>query len=57
MGAVKQWQMQQAERAHEREILDWYYQRTRRRARKVTARMIEDYELSQAFEHAVAKDD
>jgi hypothetical protein len=57
MGLVKQWMMEEAEREREQNILRWHYERTGRRARKVTARMVDDYELDEAFEHAMSKDD
>jgi len=57
MGIVKAWLLEQAEREYEEQILEWNYERTGRRARKVTSKMLEDYELDQAFEHAMSKDD
>ena len=57
MGLVKQWMMEQAEREYEEDILQWYYERTGRKVKTVTSRMVEDYELDQAYEHAMSKDD
>ena len=57
MGAVKQMMLEQAEREYEARIREWYFERTGRRARKITSRMVEDFELDEAFEHAMAKDD
>ena len=56
MGVMKQWLLEEAEREYEEEIRQWYYHRTGRRPRKITSRMVEDFEFEEAWEHAMSKD-
>ena len=57
MNLVTDWQLEQAEAEHEQDILDWYYERTGKRYKRVTVRMEEYYEMEMALEHAMSKDD
>jgi hypothetical protein len=56
MGAVKQMEIEEANREHIREVREW--QRSSKRRRRMTfAQAEEEYELEQAFLHALEKDD
>ena len=49
--------MEQAENEREEEIRQWWFERTGRKPRKITARMEEEYEFAEAMAYAMSKDD
>ena len=57
MGMVKAWLMEQAEKERDQEILDWWNESYGENRKKVTGRMIEEYEQYEWFSHAMSKDD
>jgi hypothetical protein len=59
MGLVKQMMIEEAEREREQECRDWYFAKTGKHIHNGAhlARVWSDFELDEAFEHAMTKDD
>jgi hypothetical protein len=58
MGLVKQWQMEQAEAGRHEEFRDWFKDAHGREPTKQdVAKYWDDFELDEAMEHALNKDD
>jgi hypothetical protein len=58
MGAVKAWQMEDAEQERWRLVREWLEERLVRRVTDAeVAAMFDEFELEEALEHAMSKDD
>jgi hypothetical protein len=58
MGLVKAWQMEDAEQERWRTVREWAEERVGRRVTdEEVAALIDEFELEEAFEHAMSKDD
>jgi len=57
MGAMKQLLLEQAAEEYNERIRDWWEERTGFRPAKITNRMVENFELEEAFAHAMSKND
>jgi len=58
MGVVKQWQMEQADKERREEFRDWFKDKYGRNpTAKDEAKHWDDFEMDEAMDHAINKDD